>query len=128
MRGFAERADVEEVERFLAAEVRALPAEAVPILACTGRVLAEAVTADVDVPGFPRSAMDGFAVRGEETFGASDYDPLTLRVVGLSLPGRPHAGELGRGEAVRIMTGAPLPDGADAVVMAEVCEDRSTLR
>ncbi len=123
MRGFAERADVEEVERFLAARVRALPAERVPLLECSSRVLAIDVRSELDVPAFARSAMDGFAVRGEDTFGASDYDPLGLRVVGESLPGRPYTGAVGAREAVRIMTGAPLPTGADAVVMAEVCEE-----
>jgi molybdopterin molybdotransferase len=123
MRGFAERADVEEVERFLENVTPALAAEPVPVAACAGRVLAEDVRASVDVPAFRRSAMDGYAVRGEDTFGASAYDPLALRLVGEALPGRPHAGAVGAGEAVRIMTGAPVPEGADAVVMAEVCEE-----
>ncbi|NNL65287.1 MAG: molybdopterin molybdenumtransferase MoeA, partial [Myxococcales bacterium] len=64
MRGFAERADVEEVERFLAEHTATLPAEPVPLRDCSGRILAEAVRAAVDVPGFDRSAMDGYAVRG----------------------------------------------------------------
>ena len=124
MRGFAERADVEEVERFLAERAQRLEAEPVALLECAGRVLAADVTAEVDVPGFARSAMDGYALRGEESFGASDYDPVALRLVGESLPGRPFAGRVGPGEAVRIMTGAPLPEGADAVAMAEVCEEQ----
>jgi molybdopterin molybdotransferase len=123
MRGFAERADVEEVTAYLAEGISALGAEPVPLLECIGRVLAEDVVAGVDVPGFARSAMDGYAVRGEETFGASAYDAIALRIVGASLPGAPHVGTLGAGEAVRIMTGAPLPDAADAVVKAEVCEE-----
>jgi molybdopterin molybdotransferase len=124
MRGFAERADVEEVERFLAE--RALPSEPEPVslLECAGRVLVAGVTSEVDVPGFPRSAMDGYAVRGEDTFGASDYDPLELAVIGVSLPGSPFEGDVGPRQAVRIMTGAPVPRGADAVVMAEVCDER----
>jgi molybdopterin molybdotransferase len=124
MRGFAARADVEEVERFLAERGRALPPEPVSLLGCIGRVLAEDVRAEVDVPGFPRSAMDGYAVRGADSFGASDYDPLPLRVLGESLPGRPFAGRVGAGEAVRIMTGAPVPDGADAVAPAEICSEQ----
>lgn len=124
MRGFAERADVEEVERFLAEHTRALGAERVALGDCAGRVLAADIRSEVDVPGFVRSAMDGFAVRGEDTFGASDYDPIELRVVGLALPGHGFARTLGSGEAVRIMTGAPVPDGADAVLMAEVAEER----
>src|SRR5262245_50751395 len=124
MRGFAARADVEEVERFLAERVRELPPEPVPLLDCIGRVLAEDVRSEVDVPAFPRAAMDGFAVRGADTFGASAYDPLPLRVIGETLPGRPFGGALGPGEAVRIMTGAPLPAGADAVAPAETCEEQ----
>ena len=124
MRGFAERADVEEVEAFLAETAVPLSAAPVALAHCVGRVLARPVTAEVDVPGFARSAMDGYAVRGEDTFGASPYDPLSLGIVGVSMPGRPFAGSIGRGEAARIMTGAPLPDGADAVVMAEVCEEQ----
>jgi molybdopterin molybdotransferase len=124
MRGFAARADVEEVERFLAERVRALPPEHVVLSDCIGRVLAGDVRADVDVPAFARAAMDGFAVRGADTFGASDYDPLPLRLIGEALPGRPFAGALGPGAAVRIMTGAPLPEGADAVAPAETCEEQ----
>ena len=125
MRGFAERADVEQVDAWLDRETKPLDAEAVPLGECVGRVLAEDVTARVDVPGFRRSAMDGYAVRGEDTFGASDYDPISLELIGLSLPGKPFEGALSSrgGQAVRIMTGAPVPEGADAVVMAEVCSE-----
>jgi molybdopterin molybdotransferase len=124
MRGFAKRADVEEVERFLVERSAALEAEEVALLDCAGRVLTADVHADVDVPGFARSAMDGYAVRGEDTFGASDYDPIELRVLGESLPGRGFTGTVGANQAVRIMTGAPLPAGADAVAIAEVCSER----
>ncbi len=123
MKGFTERADVEEVERFLAESARRLEPEAVALEDCAGRVLAEDVRAEVAVPSFARSAMDGYAVRGEDTFGASEYDPVGLSVAGLSLPGKPFAGQVGKGQAVRIMTGAPLPQGADAVAMAEVCSE-----
>ena len=123
MRGFAERADVEEVEAFLAGTVARLGPEPVDLLACVGRVLAEEVTSEFDVPGFARSAMDGYAIRGEDSYGSSPYDPLRLELIGESLPGALFAGRVEAGQAVRIMTGAPLPAGADAVVMAEVCEE-----
>jgi molybdopterin molybdotransferase len=123
MRGFAERADVEEVERFLTSHTHPLEAERVEVLACAGRVLAEDVRAEVDVPGFARAAMDGYAARGEETFGASAYDPIEFEVLGEVLPGRAFDGVIGPGQAVRVMTGAPIPEGADAVVMAEVCSE-----
>jgi molybdopterin molybdotransferase len=124
MRGFADRADVEEVQEFLRTHTHPLTSEAVDLLSCVGRVLAEDVRADIDVPGFARSAMDGYAVRGEDTFGASAYDTIALSVRGEALPGKPFEGRVERGSAIRVMTGAPIPEGADAVVMAEVCEER----
>lgn len=124
MRGFAERADVEDVLAFLERETRPLGAESTALLDAFGCVLASDVSAAVDVPGFARSAMDGYAIRGAESFGASSYEPIRLHIVGTSLPGRPHAGELTPGQAVRIMTGAPIPSGADAVAKAEICEER----
>jgi molybdopterin molybdotransferase len=123
MRGFAERADVEDVERFLTERSQPLGVEDVSVLGCVGRILARPIDSPVDVPGFDRAAMDGYAVRGADTFGASAYDPIRLTLVGESLPGRPADAPVGPGEAVRIMTGAPIPEGADAVVMAEVCEE-----
>ncbi len=124
MRGFAERADVEEVQDFLAGCTGALGTEPVSVDDCVGRVLSDDVVSDVDVPSFHRSAMDGYAVRGEDTFGASTMDPIGFRLLGASMPGRPFEGEVAAGTAVRIMTGAPVPAGADAVVMAEVCEEQ----
>ncbi len=123
MKGFAERADVEEVQTFLAKTVARLGAEPVELLGCVGRVLAEQVRSEFDVPGFARAAMDGYAIRGEDSFGASSYDPLHLDLIGESLPGRPFLGRVEAGQAIRIMTGAAMPEGADAVVMAEVCEE-----
>lgn len=123
MRGFTERVDVEVVETYLRNEAKPLPAESVPLLESVSRVLAQDVTAEVDVPGFARSAMDGYALRGEESFGASAYDAIRLEVIGLSLPGKPFTGKVGPKQAVRIMTGAPIPEGADAVIKAEVCEE-----
>ncbi|MAG29540.1 MAG: molybdenum cofactor biosynthesis protein [Deltaproteobacteria bacterium] len=123
MRGFAQRVDVEVVVSYLSARATALEGVAMPLLECVGRVLAEDVKSEVNVPGFPRSAMDGYAIRGEESFGASAYDAIRLDVVGSSLPGAPFEGRLASGQAVRIMTGAPIPNGADAVVKAEVCEE-----
>jgi molybdopterin molybdotransferase len=124
MRGFAERKDVEEVDRLLTSGSSPLPGESVALLECVGRVLAEDVVARTDVPGFARSAMDGYAVRGEDTFGASEYTGLAFGLIGESYPGRAFGGTVGVAEAVRIMTGAPIPAGANAVVKAEVCEER----
>ncbi|MCA9056666.1 MAG: molybdopterin molybdotransferase MoeA, partial [Planctomycetaceae bacterium] len=97
-----------------------LPGEFIPLENAAGRILAEAVLAPIDVPAFDRSAMDGYAVHAEETVGAGEYSPVVFNVIGESLPGTAWQGTLSRGDAVRIMTGAPLPVGADAVVPAEL--------
>ena len=94
------------------ARARPLPAEEVAVADAAGRVAAEDVRALVDLPPFPSSAMDGFAVR------ASDL-PGTLRVSGESAAGAPLAGSLSPGEAVAISTGAVVSEGADAVVPVE---------
>ena len=125
MKGFATRVDVEDVERFLVEHTRQCEPEEVDLSQCVGRVLAEEVRAVVNVPGFPRSAMDGYAIRGEESFGASSYNPIRFEIIGESMPGQPFEGALAKGSAVRIMTGAPVPVGADAVVMAEVCNEEA---
>jgi molybdopterin molybdotransferase len=125
MCGFRERTEVADVLRLLDERIGPLPTEPVATPLAAGRVLAEAVVAGVAVPGFDRAAMDGYAVRAEETFGACPYNPLELRVLGESLPGRPFAGQVGPGQAVRIMTGAPVPAGADAVVPVEVAQEEA---
>lgn len=126
MRGFRERAEVEEVVRLLDGRVRPLSAEPVALAAAADRVLAADVTSEVHVPAFDRAAMDGYALKGSETFGAGPYNPLELAVVGEVLPGRPFAGTVRSGQAVRIMTGAPLPSGTDAVLQAEAAEEVSS--
>jgi molybdopterin molybdotransferase len=122
MRGFRTRTDVDSVIRLIDERVRPLSHEPVPILQTTGRVLARDATAMVDVPAFRRAAMDGYAVVADETFGATPTDPRPLRVVGESMPGRAAAVDVGPGTCVRIMTGAPVPAGADAVVPVEQTE------
>jgi len=119
MRGFQRRAKLDEVLDWLIARHKRLPAETVPLGDAWSRILAEDIEATMDVPMFRRSAMDGYALRGEETSGAGEYSPLSFRIIGQSFPGSPHEGVVRGGEAVRIMTGAPVPDGADAVLPAE---------
>jgi molybdopterin molybdotransferase len=123
MKGFRQRADVDAVQDLLRTRLAPLPAEMVTLPEASGRVLAEDIKAQVAVPGFARAAMDGYALRATETFGAATYNILELRVAGQSLPARPFLGQVGAGEAVRIMTGAPLPAGADAVLPAEAAEE-----
>ena len=120
MTGFGKRAAVSEVVALLSARVRPLSGETIFSTAAAGRVLAAPVASPVDVPGFEKSAMDGYAVR------AADL-PGTLAVIGDALPARPCPTPVGPGQAVRVMTGAPIPVGADAVVpveQTELVEDR----
>ncbi len=123
MRGFQQRADVADVERRIDERLQPLPSERIPLSAAAGRVLAENVVAPCAVPGFDRAAMDGYALRGADTFGADAYTPLEFAILGSALPARPFLGTVGQGQAVRIMTGAPMPAGADAVVQAEFAEE-----
>jgi molybdopterin molybdotransferase len=119
MHGFRTRSDVAAVLDWIDRHANALGAERVALEHACGRVLAEAVVASLDVPAFDRAAMDGFALRGADTAGAGEYNPLELRVIGQAMPGQPFAGIVPPHSAVRIMTGAPVPGGADAVVPAE---------
>src|SRR5207253_7467266 len=91
---------------------RPLPDEDVSVADASGRVLAVAAVARVDLPPFPSSAMDGYAVRAGDT-------PGSLAVVGQSAAGHPSEATLGPGQAIAISTGAVVPDGADAVVPVE---------
>ncbi len=122
MRGFLRRRAVAEALAWVESQAVRLSAESVSVWHAAGRVLAGDVKSSVDVPPFARSMMDGFAVQAADTLGATPYNRLPLAIVGQSLPGEPFAGRLCRGQAVRIMTGAPLPAGADAVLPAERVE------
>src|SRR5262249_31915460 len=117
---------VEEAQRRALAPVRPLGSERVAVAGALGRVLAEEVVASGDVPPHDNSAMDGYAVRT-----ADAVDGATLRVIGKVAAGQVATRALVAGEAYRIMTGAPIPPGADAVVMQEHTErsgDSVTLR
>jgi molybdopterin molybdotransferase len=122
MRGFAHRHTVEAALAWLDAQLRPPGDEIVPLRMAAGRVLAAPVVSDVDVPGFDRATMDGYAVVADSTEGATSYNRLPLVVIGGSLPGHPFQGSVSVGQGVRIMTGAPLPLGCDAVLPAEWTE------
>ncbi|MPZ14654.1 MAG: hypothetical protein GEU73_09575 [Chloroflexi bacterium] len=96
-----------------------LPSEIVPLYAALGRVLAEDIVADSDLPPFANSAMDGFAVRADDTAGALPGRPVRLRIIGAVGAGSSYMPSVGPGEAASIGTGAPLPPGSNAVLQAE---------
>lgn len=104
----------EALEKILA-DVAPTPPEMVPIEQTPGRILAEPLTARLTQPPFDASAMDGYAVRGADVAQL----PATLKVIGQAAAGHPFAGQVETGEAVRIFTGAPIPQGADAIVIQE---------
>lgn len=110
---------VEEAIRVVIEKAAPLPSEGVALSDALGRVLAEEVAADTDLPPFDRAQMDGYAVRSEDL----RETPARLRVVGEAAAGKGWRGTLGAGEAVRIMTGAPLPTGADSVQQVEVTSE-----
>jgi molybdopterin molybdotransferase len=122
MRGFARRHTVNAALDWLDAQLQPLGSEVVPLGTAAGRVLVSPVVSEVDVPGFDRATMDGYAVVADSTEGATAYNPLPLTVTGDSMPGCPFDGFVSSGAAVRIMTGAPMPRGADAVLPAEWVE------
>ena len=123
MRGFAERVSVEDALAWLDGELDRrglLEREVVSLGEAASRVLADQIISKVNVPDFRRAMMDGYALRAVDVADASAEQPVPLRVLGDCFPGRAFAGEVGAGQAVRIMTGAPLPPGVDAVLPVEL--------
>ncbi len=108
----------EALDRILAAIAGPVEAEEVPITRAAGRTLAADLRATRTQPPFPASAMDGYAVRAADVATV----PAGLRLIGTSAAGHGFAGPLGPGEAVRIFTGAPVPEGADAILIQENAE------
>jgi molybdopterin molybdotransferase len=108
------------------ADIRPLGTEWVPLRDANRRVLAEPLAARITQPPFPASAMDGYAVRAEDV----ELAGRSLRLIGIAAAGHSFAGKVGPGETVRIFTGAPLPEGADAVLIQENAEviDPATVR
>jgi molybdenum cofactor synthesis domain-containing protein len=116
---FRDLAPPEEAHDAIASLDLTPESETVPLAEARGRVLADRLDADLDVPGFDRASVDGYAVQAADTFGADEADPARLELIG-----EVHAGEVpemtvGPGECAEISTGAVVPDGADAVVMVE---------
>ena len=110
---------VEEASARILADVRRLAAERVPLLDALGRVLATPVRAPLTLPPWDNSAMDGYAVRGADVERAGADSPVTLPVLETVAAGAFPSLPLRAGEATRIMTGAPLPEGADSVIRVE---------
>jgi molybdopterin molybdotransferase len=113
LRGFQKLVTIEEAKKlfFNSLKIGRRKTEIVSVWCALNRVLAEDIIAEEDLPRFDRSAVDGYAVRAEDTFGASQFKPRTLKLT--------NASELESGEAKQVWTGNPLPKGSDAVLMLE---------
>lgn len=116
---------VEEAKRKLMAKARPLGDESVPVLKSLGRVLREDITSPFPIPPFSKSAMDGYAVRSADVVAASEESPVELHVLEDVPAGKVGRHRVTKGTAARIMTGAPIPPGADAIVMVEYTERTS---
>ncbi|WP_254840754.1 molybdopterin biosynthesis protein [Natronomonas marina] len=116
---FRDLADPEAAREAIASLELRPDDETVPLREARGRVLAERVDAELDVPGFDRASVDGYAVRAADTFGADEAEPARLELVGEVHAGVEPDVEVGDGECAEVSTGAVLPPGADAVVMVE---------
>jgi molybdopterin molybdotransferase len=114
---------VEEARERILSYVSTLDPEEQPILDALGQVLAEDAVSAADIPPLDNTSMDGYAVRALDTAGASEQDVVRLRVIGELAAGYVFDGEVSQGAAVRIMTGAPIPRGADAVVPFEETDE-----
>ncbi len=126
MRPIRETIPLDEAREAIARAITPLArTDRVRLADANGRVLASELVSDRDVPPFARAAMDGYAVVAEDTFGASRFEPRVLRVVDTVYTGAVGTRAVLGGEAAEIATGAPMPDGADAVVMVEETERAS---
>jgi molybdopterin molybdotransferase len=115
---------LEEAQRTIQSHFRPtfVGEEEVVLLEAYNRVLNEDIVSSLDIPPFNRSTMDGYAVRSKDTFGSDENQPAVLKVTGTVYIGEKPTVALAKGEAVEIVTGAPIPEGADAVVMIEDTE------
>src|SRR4051812_40384794 len=111
--------NVDDALNQILATIKPLSDETVDLADALGRIIAQDVVAESNLPPFPNSSMDGFALRAEDIAAASEHNPVMLHVV-MDIPaGATPSGHIGVGEAARIMTGAPLPQGTDAVIPVE---------
>ena len=120
MRPFGKTISIEEARAIIERAIRPIErTEILPLVQANGRVLAQEIVSTADVPPFSRAAMDGYAVRAEDTAGANRTTPRTLRRIETIYTGQIPQKRVGVGECAEIATGAPMPEGADAVVMVE---------
>lgn len=114
---------VEEAQRLILENTRVLESAEIPITEAEGLVLAEDIISPLNLPYFTNSSMDGYALKSKDTKKANESSPVSLKIVGVIRAGDRPNFEIGDKEAAKIMTGAPLPEGADSVSMVEYTEE-----
>jgi molybdopterin molybdotransferase len=124
MKGFVKLTRIDHALHifFKNVNIETLSSETIKLTTSAARILAEDIIASVDVPGFSRSAVDGYALKAQDTIGASPTSPLVLDVIGMIEIGLPSKITLSRHQSVKIDTGAVIPNGANAVIMVEYTE------
>jgi len=120
--GFSKLTSVKDAYNRLIESIEGNPSEEIPSKDCLNHVLASDVKSEMNIPPFDRSAMDGYAILAEDSFGASPSNPKTVKKVGTSEIGEICTEKVKKGEAIRISTGAIVPEGADAVIRIEETE------
>lgn len=120
--GFSRLTPLEEVLEKLLSSIQLNPIEEINLIESLNRILATDIVSEMDIPPFNRSAMDGYAIRAEDSFNASPKNPKKIKKVGTIEIGESSTFKLNKNEGIKISTGAPIPDGADAVVKIEDTE------
>ena len=115
----------EEALKIMLNSVKKLECESIELLQCAGRILFDDIVADINIPPFDNSAMDGFAVKSEDTSGASDNNPVNLKIIEEIKAGDYKSTELKKQCAVAIMTGSPVPKGSGAVIPVEFTKEEN---
>ena len=116
------RVELEQAIQIIREKVAVMGTEIVPLSEARGRILARQIVAEENVPPFDRSPYDGFAFRAKDLEEASKEHPVTLRIIEEVPAGKAPERKISKGEAIKILTGAPIPEGADAVERYEVTE------
>ncbi len=120
--GFSKLAPLEDTIQKLLMKIKVNPLEEIEITKALNRVLAEDIISEIDIPPFDRSAMDGYAIKAEDSFGASLKNPKKTKLIGTIEIGESSNLKINKDEVVRISTGAPIPEGSDAVIKIEDTE------
>ncbi|MHA1932622.1 MAG: hypothetical protein ACW96X_08800, partial [Promethearchaeota archaeon] len=120
--GFSKLTPLEDALKKLFTHIHLNPSEEIEINDALNRILAVDIVCDIDLPPFDRSAMDGYAIKAEASFGASTKNPKIIKLVGIIEIGESTSLSINKDEGIRISTGAPIPEGADAVIKIEDTE------